>query len=50
MPGLSRDGLFKDFTSGLERLKYRVDFGVLDSVDFGVSQRRRRLGPTLHAG
>lgn len=43
VPGLAREGLFKDFTSGLECLKYRVDFDVLDSVDFGVPQRRRRL-------
>ena len=43
VPGLARDDLFGQFTDGLEALGYGVANSVLDSADFGVPQRRRRL-------
>ena len=43
VPGLARDGLFRQFTDGLQALGYDVTKDVLDSADFGTPQRRRRL-------
>ena len=43
VPGLAGDGLFEKFTGGLKNLGYGVASDVLDSADFGVPQRRRRL-------
>lgn len=43
VPGLARDGLFEEFTNGLKSLGYGVVSDVLDSAEFGVPQRRRRL-------
>lgn len=43
VPGLAGDKLFGEFTGGLKSLGYGVVSAVLDSADFGVPQRRRRL-------
>lgn len=43
VPGLAKDRRFAIFRRGLETLGYRVVWSVLDTVDFSVPQRRRRL-------
>lgn len=43
VPGLARDRRHAAFRKGLESLGYRVTSDVLNTVDFGVPQRRRRL-------
>lgn len=43
VPGLSRNRRFQRFRTSLESLGYRVVWAVLDTADFGVPQRRRRL-------
>jgi DNA (cytosine-5)-methyltransferase 1 len=43
VPGLSFDRRYVAFRKGLETLGYRVTADVLNTVDFNVPQRRRRL-------
>lgn len=43
VPGLANDTRYRTFRRELESLGYRVKCGVLDTVDFKVPQRRRRL-------
>jgi len=43
VPGLTRNKRFCTFRKGLEMLGYRVVWSVLNTVDFNVPQRRRRL-------
>ena len=43
VPGLANNGRFRKFRKGLESLGYRVKWSVLNTVDFNVPQRRRRL-------
>ncbi len=43
VPGLAGNSRYVAFCQGLESQGYRVKSGVLDAVDFGVPQRRRRL-------
>lgn len=43
VPGLGRNSRFRRFRLGLESLGYKVKWSVLDTVHFGVPQKRRRL-------
>ncbi len=43
VPGLAENRRYVAFCEGLESQGYRVTSGVLNTVDFGVPQRRRRL-------
>ena len=43
VPGLARNRRYQGFRKGLESLGYRVKWRVLNTVDFQVPQRRRRL-------
>jgi DNA (cytosine-5)-methyltransferase 1 len=43
VPGLAGNGRCRTFRRAMESLGYRVKFGVLNTVDFKVPQRRRRL-------
>jgi DNA (cytosine-5)-methyltransferase 1 len=43
VPGLAKNRRFRVFRKGLESLGYRVNCRVLNTVDFNVPQRRRRL-------
>lgn len=43
VPGLSRSRVFASFRKALISLGYFVEWDVLNTVDFGVPQRRRRL-------
>lgn len=43
VPGLAENRRYVAFRKGLESLGYRVKWDVLNTVDFAVPQRRRRL-------
>lgn len=43
VPGLAKNRRYTSFRKGLEALGYRVTWEVLNTVDFAVPQRRRRL-------
>jgi DNA (cytosine-5)-methyltransferase 1 len=43
VPGLAKNRRYVAFRKGLESLGYRVKWNVLNTVDFAVPQRRRRL-------
>jgi DNA (cytosine-5)-methyltransferase 1 len=43
VPGLADDRRYRTFRNELESLGYRVKCGILNTVDFSVPQRRRRL-------
>jgi DNA (cytosine-5)-methyltransferase 1 len=43
VPGLAENNRFAAFCKGLESQGYRVRSEILNTVDFGVPQRRRRL-------
>jgi DNA (cytosine-5)-methyltransferase 1 len=43
VPGLANDKRYVTFLKKLESLGYYVKWGVLNTADFGVPQRRRRL-------
>ena len=43
VPGLAKNWRYVSFRKGLVALGYRVKWGVLNTVDFAVPQRRRRL-------
>jgi DNA (cytosine-5)-methyltransferase 1 len=43
VPRLQRQGVFRDFVDSLERDGFRVSFSVVNCVDYGVPQFRRRL-------
>ena len=43
VPGLAEDSRYVAFCRGLESQGYRVKSDILNTVDFGVPQRRRRL-------
>lgn len=43
VPGLAKNRRYLSFRNGLEALGYRVKWDVLNTVDFAVPQRRRRL-------
>lgn len=50
VPRLRRDWRFEAFVDGLRSLGYGVNFQVVDAVDYGVPQRRRRLLAIARAG
>jgi DNA (cytosine-5)-methyltransferase 1 len=43
VPGLARNQRFRELRKALESLGYHVRWSILDTADFGVPQRRRRL-------
>lgn len=43
VPELENEKVFRDFVKGLESLKYKIDYKVVDAADHGVPQRRKRL-------
>jgi DNA (cytosine-5)-methyltransferase 1 len=43
VPGLESDRRFVLLANRLERMGYRLTYGVLDAADYGVPQRRRRF-------
>lgn len=43
VPGLGGNRRFKDFCSGLSKAGYIYEVRVLDTADYGVPQRRKRL-------
>ena len=43
VPGLAENSRYVAFRKGLESQGYRVKSDILNTVDFGVPQRRRRL-------
>lgn len=43
VPSVTHHAVFHDFVDTLKRLKYHVWYGVVDSSQYGVPQRRRRL-------
>jgi len=43
VPGLARNRRFAAFCKGLESLKYYVRWDILNTADYAVPQRRRRL-------
>jgi DNA (cytosine-5)-methyltransferase 1 len=43
VPGLANDKIFKSFVRRLAKLGYRGTFEVLNTANYGVPQRRRRL-------
>lgn len=43
VPGLAKNRRYLSFRTGLEALGYQVKWDVLNTVDFAVPQRRRRL-------
>lgn len=43
VPALGEDRRFKLMVRRLDRLGYRLTYGVLDAADYGVPQRRRRF-------
>jgi DNA (cytosine-5)-methyltransferase 1 len=43
VPGLESDRRFRLLANRLERMGYRLTYGVLDAADYGVPQRRRRF-------
>ena len=43
VPELENEQVFKDFVKTLEEEKYHVTYKVVNAVDYGVSQRRKRL-------
>src|SRR6266850_4654873 len=43
VPGLARSKRYRTILKGLKALGYHVKWAVLNTVDFGVPQKRRRL-------
>lgn len=43
VPGLEEQDVFKDFKGTLENLGYKVSHQVVNCVEYGIPQRRRRL-------
>lgn len=43
VPGLERDGRFRQVLRSLRGAGYKIDWSVVDLADYGVPQRRRRL-------
>lgn len=43
VPGLARNARFRLFRKGLLAMGYQISWRVLNTVDFGVPQRRKRL-------
>lgn len=43
VPTVSKHAVFHDFVDSLQRMKYRVWYGVVDSSQYGVPQSRRRM-------
>jgi DNA (cytosine-5)-methyltransferase 1 len=43
VPGLASENSFRRLCRKLERLGYRLTFGIKDAAEYGVPQRRRRL-------
>ncbi len=43
VPRLGEKKVFREFTTALESMGYRVQWEIVDVQDFGVPQRRRRL-------
>lgn len=50
VPRLRHHWRFEAFVNGLRELGYGVNFQVVDAVDYGVPQRRRRLLAIARAG
>jgi len=43
VPGLIEQDVFKEFVEGLEKLGYSTFYKVINSAEYGLPQRRRRL-------
>src|SRR5260370_32177353 len=43
VPGLARNKRYAAFCKGLESLEYRIKWDILNTADYAVPQRRRRL-------
>lgn len=43
VPGITQELPFSQFVSDLIRLKYSVQYQIVDAADYGVPQRRKRL-------
>lgn len=43
VPELSKELIFKDFISILEKCNYNINFEIINAADYGVPQRRKRL-------
>ncbi|MBF0319897.1 MAG: DNA cytosine methyltransferase [Nitrospirae bacterium] len=43
VPGLANNGLFHNFTAQMAKIGYQGQYRILDTADYGVPQRRRRL-------
>jgi len=43
VPGITRHYVFEELVNGLQRYGYSLAYDVLDAVNFGVPQHRRRL-------
>jgi DNA (cytosine-5)-methyltransferase 1 len=43
VPGLAKDKRYAAFCNGLESLEYRIKWDILNTADYAVPQRRRRL-------
>ena len=43
VPTVEKHGVFQDFVDALEKLNYKVWYGVVDSSLYGVPQTRRRM-------
>lgn len=43
VPGLIKDWRMNVFCNELDKLGYRITYGVLDAADYGVPQRRKRM-------
>ena len=43
VPGLAEQNVFENFKNTLKQLDYKVDHTIVDCVEYGIPQKRRRL-------